>query len=88
MQRLIKASARHQLLQGACAASCSSSAALPQLVQAFSSSSSSSSSQQQQHGLGILEIREYTLHPTGSKQFMQLAAETAALRSKLLPFLG
>lgn len=83
MQQSIKAAAWPPLLQGARAASCTSSAALPLLAQAFSSSS-----QQQQHGLGILEIREYTLHPVGSKQFMKLAAENAALRSKLLPFLG
>jgi hypothetical protein len=84
MQHLLRASAWPLLLQGACAPACASSAALPLLAREFSNSSS----QQQQHGLGILEIRDYTLHPTGSKQFMQLAAENAALRSKLLPFLG
>jgi hypothetical protein len=85
MQHLIRASGWPLLLLGAHSPCSPSSAALPLLVQAFSSSSSQ---QQQQHGLGVLEIREYTLHPTGSKQFMKLAAENAALRSKLLPFLG
>lgn len=46
--------------------------------------SSSSTAQ----SLGILEIREYTLHPVGAKQFMQVAADNAALRKQLLPFLG
>jgi hypothetical protein len=84
MQHVLKASTWHLLLQGACVPGCASSAALPLLARAFSNSSS----QQQQHSLGILEIRDYTLSPTGSKQFMKLAAENAALRSKLLPFLG
>lgn len=57
-------------------------AAVP-LQQAFSSSN-----HENQQGLGILEIREYTLHPAGSKAFMQLAAENAQLRGQLLPFLG
>ncbi|KAF8071348.1 NIPSNAP3A [Scenedesmus sp. PABB004] len=39
-------------------------------------------------GPGLLEIREYTLHPAGFKAFMALAAEAAELRGRLLPFLG
>lgn len=36
----------------------------------------------------ILEIRDYTLHPVGFKSFMKVAADNAALRKRLLPFLG
>jgi hypothetical protein len=30
----------------------------------------------------------YTLHPSGMGEFLKLAADTAGLRSQLLPFLG
>lgn len=40
------------------------------------------------HEPGLLEIREYTLHPAGMGEFLKLAADTAQLRAKLLPFLG
>jgi hypothetical protein len=30
----------------------------------------------------------YTLHPSGMAEFLQLSADTAELRGKLLPFLG
>jgi len=36
----------------------------------------------------LFEIREYTLHPSGIKDYLQLTAEHAELRSQLLPFLG
>eukprot|EP00775_Hariotina_reticulata_P015155 gene15155-biopygen1975 len=67
---------------------------LPYAARCFHSSSSSCSGSSSNHAhkpaseLGILEIREYTLHPAGSKPFMQLAAENAQLRKQLLPFLG
>lgn len=38
--------------------------------------------------LGILEVREYTLKPEGMGSFLAIAADTAPLRSELLPFLG
>ena len=33
----------------------------------------------------VFEMREYTLHPAGVKQFLQLSAEYAALRASLNP---
>jgi hypothetical protein len=36
----------------------------------------------------LLEIREYTLHPAGVKDYLALTAQTAELRGRLLPFLG
>lgn len=36
----------------------------------------------------LLEIREYTLHPSGIKDYLKLTAEHAKLRSSLLPFKG
>ena len=33
----------------------------------------------------VFEMREYTLHPAGVKQFLQLSAEYAALRASLIP---
>ncbi|KAF6240403.1 hypothetical protein COO60DRAFT_1709046 [Scenedesmus sp. NREL 46B-D3] len=85
MQWSLRAAVRPLLLQSACTPCHTSRVALPLVARAFSKSSGN---QLQQHGLGILEIREYTLHPAGSKQFMKLAAEHAMLRSQLLPFLG
>ena len=40
------------------------------------------------HHTGFVEIREYTLKPNGMVNFINLAQETSALRSSLLPFLG
>lgn len=37
---------------------------------------------------GFLEMREYTLHPSGITSFLKLATETTDLRARLLPFLG
>jgi hypothetical protein len=37
---------------------------------------------------GLVEVREYELHPAGQAAFMALAAETAVLRARLLPLLG
>lgn len=36
----------------------------------------------------LLEIREYTLHPAGIKEYLQLTAANAELRRRLLPFAG
>jgi hypothetical protein len=38
--------------------------------------------------MGLVEVREYELHPAGQATFMALAVETAALRARLLPLLG
>eukprot|EP00879_Flechtneria_rotunda_P023623 GHRR01024994.1.p1 GENE.GHRR01024994.1~~GHRR01024994.1.p1 ORF type:complete len:220 (+),score=50.15 GHRR01024994.1:747-1406(+) len=37
---------------------------------------------------GVLEIREYTLHPASIKEFMKLATDNSKIRGQLLPFLG
>lgn len=39
-------------------------------------------------GSGIIEVREYNLHPQGVKDYLKLSTESATVRQKLLPFLG
>jgi hypothetical protein len=36
----------------------------------------------------LLEVREYTLAPSGMKEYLRITAEHAELRAHLLPFLG
>lgn len=37
---------------------------------------------------GLVELREYTLQPSGIREFIQLTTEKAPLRVRLLPLLG
>ena len=37
---------------------------------------------------GFVELREYTIKPTGFKDFLAICAQTASTRKQLLPVLG
>lgn len=58
-----------------------------QRITSFSTSTTTTTTNVSQHA-GFVEMREYTLHPSGMASFIKLAGATAALRASLLPFLG
>jgi len=53
--------------------------ACPQLLRALSTAGAQS---------GLLEVREYTLSPSGFKDYVKITQEHASLRKELLPLLG